>query len=56
MARETVRRGLRSQATSGSRGEHLRHAYVEAFYQDRTVLEGLDIDVTRWDRSGRPGG
>jgi len=49
IAREVVRRRLRSQATSGSHGSRLRHEYVEVFTEDRRVLEGLGIDVTRWD-------
>jgi Sulfotransferase family len=52
VARETVRRGLRSQATAGSHGERLRHAYLETFTEDRKVLEGLGLDVTRWDGPG----
>jgi len=49
VAREVVRRRLRSQATAGSHGSRLRHQYVEAFTEDRRVLEALGIDVTRWD-------
>jgi hypothetical protein len=50
VAREAVRRRLRSQATSGSHGSHLRHQYVEVFTEDRRLLESLGIDVTWWDR------
>jgi hypothetical protein len=50
IAREVVRRQLRSQATSGSHGSRLRHEYVEVFTEDRRVLESLGVDVTRWDR------
>ncbi len=49
IAREVVRRRLRSQATAGSHGSRLRHEYVEVFTEDRRVLEGLGVDVTRWD-------
>jgi len=49
LAREVVRRGLRSQATSGSHGSRLRHEFLETFAADRRVLEGLGIDVSRWD-------
>jgi hypothetical protein len=49
LGREVVRRGLRSQATSGSHGHRLRHEYLEVFVEDRRVLESLGIDVTRWD-------
>jgi hypothetical protein len=55
LAREAVRRRLRSQATSGSHGSRLRHEYVEAFTDDRRVLEGLGIDVTRWAQQGDAG-
>ncbi len=50
MAREVVRRGLRSQATTGNHRSRLRHEYIEAFAEDRRILEDLGIDVTRWDR------
>lgn len=53
IAREVVRRRLRSQATAGSHGSHLRHEYVEVFTEDRRVLQSLGVDVTRWD--GQPG-
>ena len=56
LAREAVRRGLRSRATSGVGGSDLRARYGELFAQDRLVLEDLDIDVSRWDRPARPGG
>jgi hypothetical protein len=49
LAREVVRRGLRSQATRGSHGSHLRHEFVETFAADRRILERLGIDVSRWD-------
>jgi len=49
IAREAVRRSLRSQATSGSHGERLRREYGELFAQDRQVLGGLGLDVSRWD-------
>jgi len=48
LAREVVRRGLRSQATGGSHGSRLRHEFVETFAADRGVLEGLGVDVSRW--------
>ena len=51
VGREAVRSRLRSQATSGSHGSRLRHAYVDVFAEDRRVLEGLGVDVSRWDRS-----
>jgi hypothetical protein len=56
LAREAVRRGLRSRATLGVGGSDLRARYGELFAQDRLVLEDLDIDVSRWDRPARPGG
>ena len=55
VAREAVRSRLRSQATSGSHGSRLRHAYVEVFAEDRRVLEGLGLDVSRWDRKDPAG-
>ncbi len=45
LAREVVRRRLRSQATAGSHGSRLRHEYVDVFAEDRAVLEGLGYDV-----------
>jgi hypothetical protein len=54
LAREAVRRRLRSQATSGSHGARLRHEYVEAFAEDRRVLEALGIHVAHWDRHDDP--
>ncbi len=53
LAREVVRRNLRSQATSGSHGSRLRHEFVEVFAADRRVLAALDIDVARWDQEDR---
>ena len=52
LGREIVRRGLRSQATSGSHGSRLRHQFVETFEADRRVLEDLGIDVSRWGSQG----
>jgi hypothetical protein len=54
VAREVVRRRLRSQATSGSHGSRLRHDYVGVFTEDRRSLESLGVDVTRWDRNDPP--
>ncbi len=51
LAREAVRRRLRSQATSGSHGSRLRHEYVEVFTEDRRSLESMGVDVTSWDRA-----
>lgn len=56
IAREMVRRRLRSQATAGSHGSRLRHEYLEVFEEDRVVLEGLGVDVTRWERADHAGG
>jgi hypothetical protein len=55
VAREAVRSRLRSQATSGSHGSRLRHAYVETFAEDRRVLEDLGLDVSRWDEKDTTG-
>jgi Sulfotransferase family len=52
VARELVRRGLRSQATAGAHGTRLRHDFVEVFTEDRHVLEDLGVDVTAWDATG----
>ncbi len=48
LAREAVRRGLRSQATAGSHGSRVRHEYGDLFAADRAVLTGLGVDVARW--------
>jgi hypothetical protein len=53
LAREVVRRNLRSQATSGSHGSRLRHEFVEVFAADRRALEALDVDVARWGQEDR---
>jgi len=50
VAREAVRRRLRSQATAGSHGSRLRHEYGDLFEADRAVLEGLGFDLSAWDR------
>jgi hypothetical protein len=50
LARRTVRRGLRTRATTGVGASTLRARYGELFAADRTVLEDLDIDVSGWDQ------
>ncbi|HTZ08354.1 MAG TPA: sulfotransferase [Acidimicrobiales bacterium] len=52
-AREAVRRRLRSQATTGTHGGRLRHDYGDLFAADRALLEGLGLDVARWDSPER---
>ena len=52
LAREVVRRSLRSQATEGSHRMRLSQEYGELFSQDRQVLEGLGLDVSLWDQPG----
>ncbi len=54
IAREAVRKRLRSQATAGSHGSRLRHEFLDAFAEDRAVLEGLGYDVSRWERRAEP--
>lgn len=53
--RETVRRRLRSRATTGGPQSVLRGQYGELFAQDRPILEDLGIDVSSWDHP-RPHG
>jgi len=52
LAREAVRRRLRSSATAGTHGSRLRHGFVDLFAEDRRVLDGLGLglDTARWDR------
>jgi len=55
VAREAVRRGLRSQATAGSHGVRVRREYGDLFAADRHVLAGLGLDVARWDAADHAG-
>jgi hypothetical protein len=49
VARQAVRRGLRTRATTGVSASVLRARHGELFAADRVVLEDLDIDVSSWD-------
>jgi Sulfotransferase family len=55
IAREAVRRRLRAQATSGSRGGQLRQEFVGLFADDRRLLAGLGVDLSAWDRADGDG-
>jgi hypothetical protein len=48
-ARSFVRRSLRDRATAGANAASVRGEFAGFFAQDRLVLEGLGVDVSRWD-------
>jgi hypothetical protein len=50
LARQTVQRRLRSYATSEAHRATLRRRFTPLFADDLAVLEGLGVDVSRWDR------
>jgi hypothetical protein len=49
-ARSYVRRSLAERATVGSKAASIRGQLKGFFAPDRNVLEGLGLDVSRWDR------